>query len=156
MVRISRKIENRHVSNSGVWWCLQYFEKKGYLAGTFMDKQHFLEFTTSTSSVVRICKADSWSSAGSVAHRSPKFASGTWLTVTWANSSDPARWRPLVESFKWNEGCGKPSRARSRLYRSQILQVNMRLKALAEIYTMHSFAQLCNLNFLSKFCQTFC
>ena len=26
----------------------------------------------------------------------------------------------------------------------------MRLKALAEIYTMHSFAQLCNLNFLSK------
>ena len=33
-------------------------------------------------------------------------------------------------------------RARSRLYRSQILQVNMRLKALVEIYTMHSFAQL--------------
>ena len=33
-------------------------------------------------------------------------------------------------------------RARSRLYRSQILQVNMRLKALAEIYTMHSFALL--------------
>ena len=39
-------------------------------------------------------------------------------------------------------GCGKLDRARSRLYRSQILQVNMRLKALAEIYTMHSFAQL--------------
>ena len=35
-------------------------------------------------------------------------------------------------------------RARSRLYRSQTLQVNMRLKALAEIYTMHSFAQLRN------------
>ena len=34
-------------------------------------------------------------------------------------------------------------------------KVNMRLKALAEIYTMHSFAQLCNLNFLSKFCQFF-
>ena len=41
-------------------------------------------------------------------------------------------------------GCGKLYRARSRLYRSQILQENMRLKALAEIYTMHSFAQLCN------------
>ena len=26
----------------------------------------------------------------------------------------------------------------------------MRLKALAEIYTMHSFAQLCNLNFCQK------
>ena len=37
-------------------------------------------------------------------------------------------------------GCGKLHRARSRLYRSQILQVNMRLKALNEIYTMHSFA----------------
>ena len=31
-------------------------------------------------------------------------------------------------------------RARSRLCRSQILQVNTRWKALAEIYTMHAFA----------------
>ena len=31
-------------------------------------------------------------------------------------------------------------RARSRLYRSRFLQVNTRWKALAEIYTMHSFA----------------
>ena len=37
---------------------------------------------------------------------------------------------------------GKLDRARSRLYRSQILQENMRLKALAEIYTMHSFAHI--------------
>ena len=35
---------------------------------------------------------------------------------------------------------GKLDRARSRLYRSQTLQINMRLKTLAEIYTMHSFA----------------
>ena len=35
--------------------------------------------------------------------------------------------------------------------RGQILQENMRLKALAEIYTMHSFAELCNI----KFCQSF-
>ena len=41
-------------------------------------------------------------------------------------------------------------RARSRLYRGQILQQNMRWKALAEIYTMHSFAQLCNLKNLSN------
>ena len=39
-------------------------------------------------------------------------------------------------------GCGKLYRARSRLYRNEIVQVNMRLKALAEIYTMHSFARL--------------
>ena len=37
-------------------------------------------------------------------------------------------------------GCGKLYRARSRLYRSQILQANIRWKALAEIYRMHSFA----------------
>ena len=35
---------------------------------------------------------------------------------------------------------GKLNKARYRLYRSQILQENMRWKALAEIYTMHSFA----------------
>ena len=45
---------------------------------------------------------------------------------------------------------GKLYRARSRLCRRQILQVNMRLKALAEIYTMHSFAQLCNVKILPK------
>ena len=35
-------------------------------------------------------------------------------------------------------------RARSRLYRRQILKINMRWKALAEIYTMHSFAPFWN------------
>ena len=47
-------------------------------------------------------------------------------------------------------------RARSRLYRSQILQVNIRWKALAEIYTMHSFAPFSNLNFFVKNCWIFC
>ena len=37
---------------------------------------------------------------------------------------------------------GKLQRALSRPYRSEILQLNMRLKALAEIYTKHCFAQL--------------
>ena len=49
--------------------------------------------------------------------------------------------------------------ARYRLYRSQILQQNMRWKALAEIYTMHSFAPVSNLkmfvNFFCKSCQIF-
>ena len=35
-------------------------------------------------------------------------------------------------------------RAGSQLYRSQILQENMRWKALAEIYTMHSFSAFWN------------
>ena len=34
--------------------------------------------------------------------------------------------------------------ARSRLYRRRFLQVNTRWKALAEIYTMHSFAPFWN------------
>ena len=41
--------------------------------------------------------------------------------------------------------------ARSRLYRNEILQVNMRWKALAEIYTMHSFALLQNHIFFENF-----
>ena len=45
--------------------------------------------------------------------------------------------------------------ARFRLRRSEILQANTRWKALAEIYTIHTFALLCNLNLLSKICQNF-
>ena len=39
-------------------------------------------------------------------------------------------------------------RARSRRYRSQIWQVNTRWKALAEIYTKHSFSPFSMLNFM--------
>ena len=46
-------------------------------------------------------------------------------------------------------------RSRSRLYRRQFLQVNTRWKALAEIYTMHSFAPFSNLNFFVKNRQNF-
>jgi hypothetical protein len=40
--------------------------------------------------------------------------------------------------------------ARYRLYRSQILQQNMRWKALAGIYTIHSFAPFSMLKILFK------
>ena len=43
----------------------------------------------------------------------------------------------------------------SRLYRRRFLQVNTRWKALAEIYTMHSFAPFSNLNFFVKNRQNF-
>ena len=46
--------------------------------------------------------------------------------------------------------------ARSRLYRRRFLQVNTHWKALAEIYTMHSFAPFSNLNFFVKNRQNFC
>ena len=59
----------------------------------------------------------------------------------------PARRRRVTrlrfaESGRQASESSELDRARPRLYRSQILQVNMRLKALAEIYTMHSFALL--------------
>ena len=46
--------------------------------------------------------------------------------------------------------------ARSRLYRRRFLQVNTRWKALAEIYTMHSFAPFSNLKIFVKNCWKFC
>ena len=45
---------------------------------------------------------------------------------------------------------GKLYRARYRRHRSRSLQLNTHLKALAEIYTIHSFAPHSNLKFLSK------
>ena len=48
----------------------------------------------------------------------------------------------------WSELWG----ARSRLYRSRFLQLNTRWKALAEIYTMHSFAPFSNLKIFVKNC----
>ena len=45
--------------------------------------------------------------------------------------------------------------ARSRLYRRRFLQVNTRWKAVAEIYTMHSFAPFANLDFPLKIAENF-
>ena len=42
--------------------------------------------------------------------------------------------------------------ARYRRYRSQILQENVRWKALAEIYTMHSFAPVSHLKIFVQIC----
>ena len=50
---------------------------------------------------------------------------------------------------------GKLYRARSRLDRSQMLSVNMRLKALAEIYTMHFFAPFSSLKIFVQNCWIF-
>ena len=61
-----------------------------------------------------------------------------------------SRGRWLDVQHRHTARSGKLYRARSRLYRSQSLQADMRWKALAEIYTMHSFAQLKNLIFCVK------
>ena len=65
--------------------------------------------------------------------RVPLITSISWSKPRWSRYAvAESSTRTQLELYK----------ARSRLYRSQILQVNVRLKALAEIYTMHSFAQL--------------
>ena len=51
---------------------------------------------------------------------------------------------------------GKLYMARSLPYRSRFLQVNTHWKALAEIYTIHSFAPHSNLKFFSKILLKFC
>ena len=58
----------------------------------------------------------------------------------------------LQGSFSAAAAAAAAAVARSRLYRSQILQVNPRWKALAGIYTIHSFAPVSNLNFFVKIC----
>ena len=56
------------------------------------------------------------------------------------------RWQRASLTLWFRGGVGRYSglwaRAQSRLYRNEILQENMCLKALVEIYTMHSFALL--------------
>ena len=57
-----------------------------------------------------------------------------------------------LPGWEWNL---KLWRARSRLYRRRFLQGNTNLKALAEIYTMHTFAQISYLKCSMRNCQQF-
>ena len=71
-------------------------------------------------------------------------------TVAWAANKS---FEALKVEFKFPRArTVELFRARSRLYRSHILQVNTRWKALAEIYTMHSFAPISNLKIFVKNC----
>ena len=87
----------------------------------------------------------SWSSTFEDLERAGREKDSIFLRVPRLDSPRPeltSGWpgrfarRPALQRT-WS---GKLDRVRSRLYRGQILQQNMRLKALAEIYTMHSFA----------------
>ena len=52
-------------------------------------------------------------------------------------------------------GCGKFYRARSRLYRNEILQENMSLKALAEICNLFKVCTALRSHFCQKFAKNF-
>ena len=83
------------------------------------------------------CVSQNPSFPGCCRGRSPRLGDQSAFTRTAGRTATPPV--PGVEPAVVLRIIGE---ARSRLYRSQILQGNMRLKALAEIYTMHSFAQL--------------
>ena len=90
-------------------------------------------------------QCDGRSHAGSHVHERPPLRR---RRVRWAANK---RFKMLKFNFKFPIArTFERFRARSRLYRSQILQVNTRWEALAEIYTMHSFAPFSNLNFFVK------
>ena len=78
-------------------------------------------------------------------------------SAVFGNPMTPARKEKRVRS-EGNIELNFPPKlrgARSRLYRRRFLQVNTRWKALAEIYTLHSFAPFSNLNFFVKNRQNF-
>ena len=109
---------------------------------------------------VNVCKNEPSASTSSPSsrHRCCAFSrtSRKSRALTASTSAGPIRCGRPAPAHRW-AGCAhlNADRARSRLYRSEILKQDMRLKALAEIYTMHSFAQLCNLNFFVKNLPTF-
>ena len=63
---------------------------------------------------------------------------------------------PKLTIFIWTESPPKLWEARSRLYRSQILQVNTHFAAFFEIYKIDILLHRSKLNFLSKIVNTFC
>ena len=101
-------------------------------------------------------RSESWSP------RSSSWSRGTRRSTSRAWPSTPPT-RAAASSRAWarsevNIELNFPPKlrgARSRLYRRRFLQVNTRWKALAEIYTMHSFAPFSNLNFFVKNRQNF-
>ena len=62
--------------------------------------------------------------------------------VTRGSTNSYAKRRLVTQGGWYAVGIGTVLTARSRLYRNEFLQENMHLKALAEIYTMQSFALL--------------
>ena len=82
--------------------------------------------------------------------RTPPDSAAEFRKRAWADASALSKlnsWR-LLKLIKIKS-------ARSRLYRSRFLQVNTRWKALAEIYTMHSFAPLSDLKISLKIAELF-
>ena len=85
----------------------------------------------------------------------PRLQRGCYFLIHLCNSlilSWKVRYRTLLWFFSQ---MSKLYRARSLLYRRQILQVNIRWKALDEIYKIYMFLHRSDLNISEKFRQTF-
>ena len=99
-------------------------------------KSTISEFACAVSSAPRVRRARSSMSRNRRNFRS-NLARWTRQNSRWVQGARPrfVLTQPIIE-----HAAAELWRARSRLYRSQILQRSMRWEALAEIYTMHSFA----------------
>ena len=88
-------------------------------------------------------------------YRSTDTTVSPWRSASAACGSPRRCRRPCPRSLRNLASRAELHRALSRLSRRHTLQVSTRLKSLAEIYTKQSFAQLCNLNFVSKSARKF-
>ena len=112
----------------GVMKTVDFLNVVGKFVQDAWEAVNYLGFSESAAGPLALNPGGSGCTAGRPGERTPE-SRRAWADLGRGPGEAPGR-------------SGKLYRARSRLYRSQNLQVNMRLRALAEIYTMHSFAQI--------------
>ena len=104
---------------------------------------HIYTYTTGFRAAARSISTSSWPASQTLFTRKRLVRAKVFARILSAMRA----FNPLSTWGIFTRRAGKLYKARSRRYRSQILQVNPRWKALAEIYTMHSFAPFSKLIF---------
>ena len=99
---------------------------------------------------VLVCNKTHLTSSENRSHESKNQRLSTIIRIQFSNAHIRPDSNQSINLRDLYAETGKLYKARSRLYRSQILHVNTRWKALAEIYTMHSFAPLSKLKIFVK------
>ena len=139
--------QSKLVEKSGKLMKLFHFSADLLLVCFSLHTSQPLPFTLGPGRTPRPSCARAASSRRATATRACGTATGASPRCWWAAPREPARRSVCDQKCDlWSELWA----ARSQLYRSQILQLNTRWKALAEIYTMHSFAPFSNLKIFVK------
>ena len=108
---------------------------------------HIYTYTTGFRAATRSISTSSWPASQTLFTRKRLVRAKVFARILSAMRA----FNPLSTWGIFTRRAGKLYKARSRLSRSQILQINTRWKALAEIYTMNPFAPLWNRSLISKF-----